>query len=338
MVDYIETKKKKLTDEINRIINVFSDVLNIEFVSPNDNFFKLGGDSFDAIRVVSRLGGNLQIVSIFENPTAENLAKYVLSRNTNRSAQLIPLYDEGSTSGSIAVIGVPFGGGDPTVYKDLFRESQGIRVFGVDFGDLDIKTASDFSILVSTLVSEIKDINANQFIIYGHCAGAAMATCLASAMSSMTTSLSLVVAASSPMDDPDIAIYESENTSDYVWGQYLRSLGAFSGLTDEEINEMLIRGRRDHLIAAEAYKTLMQQPARGIPALVLLGDSDPATPQFSDVVEKWKSFVDVVDSISLVGGGHYFVRTHSREVSDTVLSFVTNKRTIAKERIQNDSQ
>ncbi|MDX7988910.1 acyl carrier protein [Xenorhabdus sp. 12] len=328
MIDGIETKKKKFTDEVNRITTVFCDVLKVDSVSPNDNFFKLGGDSFDAIRVVSRLGGNLQIVSLFENPTVEDLAKYVLSKTNKRSVRLTPLHDKSSSSGSIVVIGVPFGGGDPTVYKDLFRESQGVRVFGVDFGDLEIKSASDFSILISTLADEIEEIDANQFIIYGHCAGAAVAACLASVMSSTITSLSLVVAASNPMSDPDIAIYESEKTSDYTWGQYLRSLGAFTGLIDKEIDEMLIRGRKDHLIAAEAYKTLIQHPVRGVPALVLLGDSDPATPQLSNIVEKWKNFIDVVDSTSLVGGGHYFVRTHAREVADTVLSFATRNRTI----------
>lgn len=336
MIEHIEISKEKLADEIERIATVFCDVLKIESVSINDNFFRIGGDSFDAVRVVSRLGGNLQIISLFENPTVGDLAKYILSGAINRSARLIPLYDENSSNGSIVVIGVPFGGGDPTVYKNLFRENRDVRVFGVDFGDLEIGDSSNFSALVSTLVSEIEKIDSNQFIIYGHCAGAALAGCLASAIASMVTSLSLVVAASNPMDDPDIAISESEKTSDHTWSQYLRSLGAFAGLIDAEIDEMLIRGRRDHLIAAEAYKTLAQHPVRGVPALVLLGDADPATPKFSETVEKWGNFIDVVDSKNLIGGGHYFIRTHSREVADTIISFATRNR--RKRGIKNNGQ
>ncbi|AUJ59595.1 phosphopantetheine-binding protein [Bacillus velezensis] len=326
MTDRVELDEKTFAGEVERITATFSEVLGIEYVSPGDNFFKLGGDSFDAVRVMSRLGGNLQIVAIFEYPTAEELARYILHNSIRRDVRLVPLHDESTADGSIAVVAVPFGGGDPTAYRDIFRGNQDVRVFGVDFGDLEVKETSDFSELINKLITEIEKIDADQLIIYGHCAGAATAACIASAIAPTVSSLTLVVAASQPIDNPDAALREAETTSDYEWGQYLRSLGAFTGLTDEEVDGMLARGRRDHLIATEAYRTLTHLQARGMPALVLLGDEDPATPQPNDVVNKWRSFIDVTKSAILSGGGHYFIRTHAQEVADIVLSFAADNR------------
>lgn len=326
MTDKIELDEITISSEVERITAIFSDVLEIKYVSPGDNFFDLGGDSFDAVRVMSQLGSNVPIVAIFENPTPEKLARYILDNASRRDARIVPLHDDSISSGSIAVIGVPFGGGDPTAYRDIFRGNQDVRVFGVDFGDLGAERLLDFSELINTLIAQIEKIDADQLIIYGHCAGAATAACIASAIAPKSRFLSLVVAASQPIDNPDVALREAEKTSDYEWGQYLRSLGAFTGLTDEEIGGMLARGRRDHLIATEAYRSLMHLQARGIPALVLLGDEDPATPLPTDIVDKWKSFIDVADSTILSGGGHYFIRTHAQEVADIVLSFATHNR------------
>lgn len=322
MIERVELDEKTFAGEVERITATFSEVLGIKHIGPCDNFFKLGGDSFDAVRVMSRLGGDVQIVAIFEHPTAEELARYILHKSIKRDVRLVPLHDESRADGSIVVVGVPFGGGDPTAYKDIFRGNQDVRVFGVDFGDLEIEKPSDFSEMVNTLITEIKKINAEQLVIYGHCAGAATAACIASAIAPTISTLSLVVAASQPVDNPDASLREAETTSDYEWGQYLRSLGAFTGLTDDEVDGMLARGRRDHLIATEAYRALPQLQARRIPALVLLGDEDPATPQPNDVVNQWQSFINVAKSSILSGGGHYFIRTHAHEVSDIVLSFV----------------
>jgi len=326
MTDRIDSNEKTFVDEVKRITSTFSDVLGVGHIAPSDNFFKLGGDSFDAIRVMSQLGGDMHIVTLFEHPTAEKLARYRLYEATRHGVRLVSLHDESTPSGSIAVVGVPFGGGDPTAYRDLFRGNQDVRVFGVDFGDFEVESASDFSALIDTLVTEIKNIDTDQLIVYGHCSGAATAACIASAVVSTISSISLVIAASRPVDDPDAAIREAETTSDYEWGQYLRSLGAFTGLTDAEIDGMLDRGRRDHLISIEAYRMLAHHTAHGVPALVLLGDEDPVTSQSDDVVNQWQNFIDVVKSVNLTGGGHYFVRTHAQEITDTVLPFAARNK------------
>lgn len=301
----------------------FSDVLGRK-VSPDDNFFMLGGDSFDAVRVISRLGGNVQIVAVFEHPTAEELAKHLLNKDSMCNVRLVPLHDESAAGGSIAFVGVPFGGGDPTAYRDMFSGNRNVRIYGVDFGDSKVEKPSDFTALIDTLAGEVKKINADHLIIYGHCAGAGTAACLASAVESKVGLLSLVVAASQPIEDPDSSLLGAEKTSDYEWGRHLRDIGAFTGLSDTEIDGMLSRGRRDHLISVEACRALSQNPVRGVPALVLLGSEDPETAQKNAVVNKWRGFIDVAETASITGGGHYFIRTHTKEAADVILSFASH--------------
>jgi surfactin synthase thioesterase subunit len=321
MTDMTYDIEQDVVTESKRISAIFSEVLDIGQVAETDNFFNLGGDSFDAIRVMSRLDGNLPIVALFEHPTAETLARFRLAKESVAITRLVPLFDQTKTNGPIVVICVPYGGGDPTAYRGLFNEHPDVRVFGVDFGDAEIHSPSDFSGLINTLINEIEAIDAEQIIVYGHCAGAATAACLASAITLTTSAVSLVVAASNPVDDPDAAIHEAAMTSDTDWGQYLRSLGAFNGLTDKETDAMLAKGRRDHFIATEAYRRLARQPARGIPAMLLLGDQDPATVQVEEIVNKWRKIIDLVESANVTGGEHYFIRTHAQEVASKVLSF-----------------
>jgi len=322
MINRIDLNEKDFLDEVKQITAAFSEVLSIQNVEPTDNFFQLGGDSFDAIRVMSKLDGDLHVVTLFENPTADLLAKYRFYKTEEHRARLVSLNNSSKKNGSVAVICVPFGGGDPTAYKSLFSNKENVNVYGVDFGDIEIENALGFSGLVDVLVTEIKKIDADQFVIYGHCAGAATAACIASALKSVIHSVSLVVAAARPIVDSKDAITQCKKTSDDEWSQYLRSLGAFAGLAEVETRGMLRRGRRDHMIAIEAYRSLTDKPADKVPTLVLLGDNDPVTVESKQVIDQWQAFSQVVRSASLVDAGHYFIRTHVSEVTDAVLNFM----------------
>ena len=60
-----------------RVCDVFADVVGVDGVGPEDDFFLLGGHSLAAMRVVARLGGagvGLRLRDVFEAPTARALA------------------------------------------------------------------------------------------------------------------------------------------------------------------------------------------------------------------------------------------------------------------------
>lgn len=78
--------------EIN-ILDVYSEVLkkDKEAISTNDSFFKLGGDSIIAIRLVSRLnkklGLNITVKDIFTYRNISELAAYILANNLQKETQ-----------------------------------------------------------------------------------------------------------------------------------------------------------------------------------------------------------------------------------------------------------
>jgi acyl carrier protein len=69
------------------VAGIYTDVLGIQNISANDNFFALGGDSLRATQVLSRVRAvlqvNLPIATLFRKPTVAELADEILQvRNT----------------------------------------------------------------------------------------------------------------------------------------------------------------------------------------------------------------------------------------------------------------
>jgi amino acid adenylation domain-containing protein len=64
-----------------KIAGVWSEVLQVEKVDVHDNFFDLGGDSFQSIRVQSELvkvlGREIKVLELFRFPTVRSLAEYL---------------------------------------------------------------------------------------------------------------------------------------------------------------------------------------------------------------------------------------------------------------------
>ena len=60
-----------------QLVSIWSELLKVETVSINDNFFKLGGDSIISIQLVSKIrskGFHLSVKDVFNNPTIASLA------------------------------------------------------------------------------------------------------------------------------------------------------------------------------------------------------------------------------------------------------------------------
>lgn len=64
-----------------RIIEIWRDVLGDEDITPEDDFFDLGGSSIAAIRILPRLaeefGIDAEVGMLFDNPTPGELAAAV---------------------------------------------------------------------------------------------------------------------------------------------------------------------------------------------------------------------------------------------------------------------
>ena len=201
----------------------------------------------------------------------------------------------------------------------MFKNDNNIMVYGINFGDININELNlelDFKFIIN----EINNINKEKIIIYGHCAGGATATYLATKLENKK--IYLIIGASSPILNPDNSIEESKKTSNEEWGEYLRSIGGFEGLNDTEIRGMLDRGRRDHIISTEMYRELLESNYEKPFAKIILGDSDPSIKSIDNAINGWKNFVEINEESVVKNGGHYFLKSHLHDVENIIYSYI----------------
>jgi amino acid adenylation domain-containing protein len=82
------------------VAGIWAEVLRVERVGANDDFFALGGHSLLAVQVMARiervLGARVPISTLFEAPTVEHLAAVIQSGSMRRSTPLARLHPGGA--------------------------------------------------------------------------------------------------------------------------------------------------------------------------------------------------------------------------------------------------
>ncbi|MCX4713014.1 amino acid adenylation domain-containing protein [Streptomyces griseus] len=128
------TARAAATEAEKRICAIFAEVLGIERVTPDDDFFQLGGHSFLAtkvtVRVNEQLEAELGVRDLFEAPTPADLARAVESRGTRDSfAPMLPLRTKGEAR---PLFCVHPGGGVAWCYSGLLTHlASDIPVYGL---------------------------------------------------------------------------------------------------------------------------------------------------------------------------------------------------------------
>jgi amino acid adenylation domain-containing protein len=70
------------------LVKIYSEVLKIDNININDNFFSLGGDSLNATQIITRINNifqvNITIVNLFAKQTIKNLAKLIKQKQEEK--------------------------------------------------------------------------------------------------------------------------------------------------------------------------------------------------------------------------------------------------------------
>lgn len=107
-----------------KLVNIWRQVLGVEKVGINDNFFNLGGHSLLAVRLFAEIekltGWNLPLLSLFQSPTIKELAEIIRrTQSEQRRSSILPVQPNGSRPRLFLVHGA--GGGMLWGYANLSK-------------------------------------------------------------------------------------------------------------------------------------------------------------------------------------------------------------------------
>jgi phthiocerol/phenolphthiocerol synthesis type-I polyketide synthase E len=130
---------------------IWQDVLGVERLTPQDNFFDIGGDSLMALNLIAKINRALNITlgprSIFQNPSIAELARVcaeqseTLAQETEASAapsqlQHLVLLKQGTQEPALFMVH-PIGG-DLYLYGELVEALKSDHtIYGIQAGDID---------------------------------------------------------------------------------------------------------------------------------------------------------------------------------------------------------
>ncbi|HEX2077631.1 MAG TPA: amino acid adenylation domain-containing protein, partial [Longimicrobium sp.] len=147
-----------------RLARLWADVLGVETVGADDDFFLLGGNSFLAVRLMSRIhrefGSQLPLAALVGAGTVERIAALLDGGGAPAHEHLVPL--AGGASGEAPLFCIHPGAGTVLCYNAMARHlGPSVPVFGVQALDFEVDRAALTSIpeMAARYVDEIRRLH-----------------------------------------------------------------------------------------------------------------------------------------------------------------------------------
>jgi len=316
-------------DEVEeKLARVWQEVLRLERVGVKDDFFALGGDSFKAIRVVSKFGRGFLVPDLFNNPTIERLAEIVRRNGDGNLSLLYELSPKGGEK-KVAVVAIPHSAGDPLVYQRtceaLLQLSDEYQFFAVAQPRPEPDRGETYQGLLQQLTEEllreIKKIRI-PIILYGQSNGSGLTLELARAMEREQLDLRAVCmggALARLYIDPSTLGIDTRSEDAIL--RFVSGLG--STVPDDPADlVMFVRNfKYDAIIAVIAYYNALRDMQNGsyvkleAPLICVTGDRDPLTHNYQTRYKDWFKYARRVGLVVINNVGHYLLRDTPADVA-----------------------
>jgi len=338
------------------LAGIFADVLAVERVGIDDNFFDLGGESFKAVRVVRRISQPVRVVEIFTRPTVRELAASLqepdaADRLLHRLTPASTRPDvSGNESGNVSMVCVPYGGGSAVTYQPLADAlaadiGHGNMPGGAGPGAIALwalqlpghdpsrpeEAPAPLREVARRCAEEVLERIPGEVIVYGHCLGGALAVELARLIeASGRTVRGVVLAGTFPAARLPGRLFSLLHrvfpadrwTSTRAYREFLQSLGGVDDTAPEAEQELLIAALRHDLREAEEYYTWAWEHTEpgglAAPILCIVGGKDRATELYDERFREWEHFSDRVTLAVLPRAGHYFLKHQAAALAGTL--------------------
>jgi len=321
------------TKEEHEIAAVWGEVLGLDKVGVNDEFFDLGGDSFKAIKVVRKMGNSFSVMDLFQYPTVRELAEHLTSGAT-RSDDLLIEFKKASNIGgkAITLVCVPYGGGSAITFQPLAKVlPPNYSLFAVELPGHDYSRPDQLLATLDETTARIaEEINSKvkgEVYLYGHCLGGAMVLRTALLLQQTNVEVSgIFMAGTFPGTRLPFKLTEwwhrvlprDKWTSDKFTRDMLRAFGGFDDEISPEEQKFVLRNLRHDAREAEDYYTalyaLPEKPRLKAPVSCIVGGADRMTEFYEERYMEWQDFSEDVRLHVVENAGHYFHKHQSEHV------------------------
>ncbi|MCP5099116.1 MAG: amino acid adenylation domain-containing protein [Chloroflexi bacterium] len=333
----LETMVAPRTQAEANIAAVWSDILGIETISIDDNFFDLGGESFKAIRAVRQIGATVSVMDLFKNPTIRTLAAHLASGNDQPQGLLHELTPPIAVQQKkLSLVCVPYAGGSAITFQTLAQtlppdySLYAVGLPGHDFSRPD-EVLRPLHTIAAEIVAEIKTTLSGPIALYGHCLGGALTVKIGQLLQvEKIPFVGVFLGGTFPSARPSGKLYEWVNryfpldrlTSNRDYHDFLRALGGFTDIIDHHEREFMLRSLRHDLREAETFYTQEFNKSEAdkltVPITCIVGHADRSTEFYEERYQEWAYFSDQVDLSVIPNAGHYFLKHQADELVDII--------------------
>ncbi|MFG2058176.1 amino acid adenylation domain-containing protein [Micromonospora sp. NPDC048930] len=320
---------------------IWSEVLGVDTLGIDDDFFDLGGHSMLATQVVARirkaeLGGRaVGVMDLFQQRTIRELAAYISGDAAEEGPRRL-LYELTkpipAAQRVLSYVCVPYGGGSAIVYQPLADAlPAGHALWSLAIPGHDVGLAEDalpFEELTTRVAEEILERVEGPIALYGHCGvGSAIIAEVARKVEAAGRDLEAVyIGAMFPFARPKGLFARTRNrleqlVSNRHYASWLKSMGVDTDELDPEQADRIISNMRADSRASEEYFTrLLDQRATRLraPIISVVGSEDPVTDYYRERYAEWQFLSDTLGLVVLDQAGHFFLKYRAEELAEIV--------------------
>jgi len=317
---------------------VWAEVLHVERIGVDDDFFDLGGHSLLAAQVIAKLrktaGARVSVLDLFKNPTVRAVAALLdVPAGERGPTELVHELTKPATAGprTLSLVCVPYGGASAVVYQPLANAlPAGYRLFALAPPGQDIGLDEEplpFDELAGRCVAEVLAKVDGPIAVYGHCVGSALAVEIARRLEAAGRHLEAVyIGGIFPFARPGSRVLGALSRiasiewlrSDQGYANWLVSMGVdMSDLEPERARHIVRNMRKDSQSAEDYYTGLLQSgPDRlQAPVVTVAGDRDPTTDFYQERYREWHFLTDTSAVFVLDEAGHFFLKHRAEELA-----------------------
>ncbi|MEU8337476.1 non-ribosomal peptide synthetase/MFS transporter [Micromonospora tulbaghiae] len=320
---------------------IWSEVLGVDTLGIDDDFFDLGGHSMLATQVVAKirkaeLGGRaVGVMDLFQQRTIRDLAAFISGDAAQEGPRRL-LYEltKPIPAGKrvLTYVCVPYGGGSAIVYQplaDALPAGYGLWSLAIPGHDVGLsEDALPFDELTSRVADEILERVEGPIALYGHCGvGSAILADVARKVEAAGRELEAVyIGAMFPFARPKGVIAALRDrlerlSSNRHSASWLKSMGVDTDELDPEQADRIISNMRADSRASEEYFTrLLDQQATKLraPIISVVGSEDPVTDYYRERYAEWQFLSDTLGLVVLDQAGHFFLKYRAEELAEIV--------------------